>query len=488
MNYLITLKTNIFLSILALNFLFSCSSEPLEKRLRNHINFLASDALHGRETGTQYEKMATAYVKNEFKLIGLEPMGENGTFYQDYKYIAGKSLGKNNHLIIDGVELEIEKDFIPLNFSASGAVEGKLLNKGFDVYSEKSGFTVQNSNEELQKGIFLIKISTLDSNKIIRYWKYLELRDLVVTAEKQGALAVIFYSNDSALVDVKTNFKNKIPSVQIPVVFVTNNTLIRSDSTQIIHIKVEHMEHWRTGRNVVGLIDNGSENTIIIAGHHDGLGHGEYSESFSEDDTHLIHNGADDGASGISVLIEFARRVKTHNMNKNNYLFISFSGEEIGLLGSSYYTNYPTIDLKKVTCMISLDHIGRMDSIEENFILYGVGTSPGWSELLNEIKKEGNSIITYATGIGLTDYTSFYLKNIPVLGFCTNVHKDFHTPADDADKINYEGMIRIFDCITQIDSALAYSGKLEFTNTIDPHELLKYLLRHTEYSFEGTMN
>ncbi len=138
--------------------------------------------------------------------------------------------------------------------------------------------------------------------------------------------------------------------------------------------------------------------------------------------------------------------------------------------------------------MISLDHIGRMDPSENAVILYGVGTSPRWSELLDGIQADGDSMIMYESGIGLTDYTSFYIKNIPVLGFCTRVHEDFHSPSDEADRINYDGMVIIFDIITQIDASLAHTGKLEFSNTVDAHELLKFIYRYIDYSFEGTLN
>jgi Peptidase family M28 len=494
-------KYGILLTILALNILCSCDSPTLEKRLKNHVYYLASDALNGRETGTEYDKMAAAYIQHEFTKIGLKPMGENGTFYQDYTFLANKTMGKNNHLSINGEELEIEKDYFPLNFSVNSAIEGKILNKGYGLYDKETkgyglydketGLKFQNTNKSTLNSVFLIEIVKYDSINSPREWrKYHDLRDLASTAEKQGAAGVIFYSCGSSFVDSKTNFTEKIPSVNIPVVFVTNCNLIKSESTQIVSLKVENKEDRRTGRNVIGLIDNGAENTIIIAGHHDGLGNGENAGSIGTEDNKLIYYGADDGASGISVLIEFARWVKNRGLDQNNYIFISFSGEEMKLLGSIYFTNNPTIDLSNVTYMISLDHIGRMDPSEKEIIFYGVGTSPTWKKLLNGIQIEGVSKVIHESGMGLTDYTSFYIKDIPVLGFNTQVHEDFHTPSDVPEKINYSGMATIFDVLTQIDSSLKYTGKLEFSTTsdIDPHEILKYIYRYIDYSFEGSLN
>jgi len=484
-------KYFIYLPILVLNILYSCDSTTLEERLKYHVYYLASDDLNGRETGTVYEKRAAAYIENEFIEIGLMPMGENGTFYQDYTFLANKTLGKNNHLFINGGKLEIEKDYFPLHFSANGTIEGKILNKGYGVYGKDGGSTFQYKNKPLLNRVFYIKIVKSDSINSVRDWKINhDLRGLANVAEKEGAVAVIFHSCDSSLIDSEIDFTEKIPSVNIPVVFIPNCNFVRSGSTPIINLKVEHNEIRRTGRNVIGLMDNGAENTIIVAGHHDGLGNGEIPGLLDSEDNPLIYNGADDGVSGISVLIEFARWVKDRGLDQNNYLFISFSGEEMKLLGSIYYTNHPTIDLSKVTYMISLDHIGRMEPTEEAIIIYGVGTSPSWEELLNGIQINGVSMLTYDTGIGLTDYTSFYIKSIPVLGFCTRVHEDFHQPSDDADKINYDGMVKIFHILTQIDSTLANTGKLKFSTTsdIDPNELRKYIMRHIDYSFEGILN
>ncbi len=493
-------KFGILLTILALNILYSCESPTLEKRLKNHVNYLASDGLNGRETGTEYDKMAAAYIQNEFTKIGLKPLGENGSFYQDYKFLTNKTLGKNNHLSFNGEKLEIEKDYFPLNFSINSTIKGKIFNKGYGLYNKKTkgyelfeqetGLKFQNTNKPIPNSVFLIEIVKSDSMNNLREWqKYHDLRNLASTAEKLGASAIIFYSCDTFFVDNKTNFTEKIPSVNIPVVFVTHCNLIKSKPIQTISLKVENNEDRRTGRNVIGFIDNGAKNTIIVAGHHDGLGNGESDGSLSTGNNKLIFYGADDGASGISVLIEFARWVKNRGLDQNNYLFISFSGEEMKLLGSIYYINNPTIDLSKITYMISLDHIGRMDPSEKNIIVYGVGTSPTWKKLLNGIQIDGVSKVMHESGMGLTDYTSFYIKDIPVLGFNTQVHDDFHTPSDVAEKINYSGMATIFDVLTQIDSGLKHSEKLEFSTTsdIDPHEILKYIFRSIDYAFEGSL-
>ena len=180
-----------------------------------------------------------------------------------------------------------------------------------------------------------------------------------------------------------------------------------------------------------------------------------------------IHNGADDNASGVAVLLHLANKLKEKNSG-NNYLFIAFSGEEMGLLGSNYFTKNPTIDLSKGNYMINMDMVGRLKQ-DSTLAVYGVGTSP----ILKQVVKANNSkfkIIENESGVGPSDHTSFYNSNIPVLHFFTGQHEDYHKPGDDVEKLNYEGMetisAYIFDIITDLDD----NGKLPFRKTKNESE------------------
>jgi len=216
-----------------------------------------------------------------------------------------------------------------------------------------------------------------------------------------------------------------------------------------------------TGVNVVAFIDNKAENTVIIGAHYDHLGHG-IEGTLHRGEKNAIHNGADDNASGVAVMMNLASKLKGKNTN-NNYLFISFSGEEMGLLGSNYFVKNPTIDTKIVNYMINMDMVGRLNE-ERAIAVYGVGTSPKFSQVLFANNKDFK-LTEKESGVGPSDHTSFYLADMPVLHFFTGQHEDYHKPTDDADKLNYEGMADISEYIMAIITDLDNDGKLAFRKT-----------------------
>jgi len=216
-----------------------------------------------------------------------------------------------------------------------------------------------------------------------------------------------------------------------------------------------------TGVNVVAYIDNKAENTVIIGAHYDHLGHG-IEGTLHRGEKNVIHNGADDNASGVAVMMNIASKLKGKSTN-NNYLFISFSGEEMGLLGSNYWVKNPTIDTKKVNYMINMDMVGRLNK-ERAIAVYGVGTSPKFSQALFANNKDFK-LTEKESGVGPSDHTSFYLADMPVLHFFTGQHEDYHKPTDDADKLNYKGMEDVSDYIMAIIADLDNDGKLAFRKT-----------------------
>ncbi|GER58239.1 aminopeptidase [Patiriisocius marinus] len=223
-----------------------------------------------------------------------------------------------------------------------------------------------------------------------------------------------------------------------------------------------------TGVNVIGYINNNAENTVVIGAHYDHLGTGGEGSLYRDDDT-SIHNGADDNASGVAILLALAKTLKAEQSANSNYLFIAFSGEEIGLLGSNYFVKNPTIDTKKVSYMINMDMVGRLNE-EKVVAVYGVGTSPRFKQTLFANNDQGLSISEHESGVGPSDHTSFYLADIPVLHFFTGQHSDYHKPGDDSDKLNYEGMEKISAYILNIVSDLDGAGKLAFRKTKNESE------------------
>jgi Zn-dependent M28 family amino/carboxypeptidase len=214
-----------------------------------------------------------------------------------------------------------------------------------------------------------------------------------------------------------------------------------------------------TGRNVIGFIDNKMENTVIIGAHYDHLGYGD--EGSLHRGEKAIHNGADDNASGVSVMLNLADKLKNTNTN-NNYLLMAFSGEEMGLLGSNYFVKNATIDTKKVNYMINMDMVGRLK--DSMLAVYGTGTSPIWSQTINSLNSDFK-LIEKESGVGPSDHTSFYLNDIPVLHFFTGQHENYHKPSDDAELLNYDGMYQISEYIYAIISDLNDNDKLTFVKT-----------------------
>jgi glutathione peroxidase-family protein len=220
------------------------------------------------------------------------------------------------------------------------------------------------------------------------------------------------------------------------------------------------------GTNVIGFIDNKAENTIVIGAHYDHLGYGGEGSLFREKQK-AIHNGADDNASGVALMLNLASKLKNTNTS-NNYLFIAFSGEEMGLLGSNYFTKNTTIDANKINYMINMDMVGRM-KMDSTLAVYGVGTSPMFKQILTA-NNHSFKLIENESGVGPSDHTSFYLMDIPVLHFFTGQHEDYHKPGDDSEKLNYGGMNLISDYIFDIITDLDDNGKLGFRKTKNESE------------------
>ena len=220
------------------------------------------------------------------------------------------------------------------------------------------------------------------------------------------------------------------------------------------------------GRNVLGFIDNKSDQTIVIGAHYDHLGYGGEGSLFRGNEK-AIHNGADDNASGVALMLNLASKLRATNVN-NNYLFIAFSGEEMGLLGSNYFVKNATIDVAKMNYMINMDMVGKMNA-DSTLAVYGVGTSPRFKQALTA-NNQFFKLVENESGIGPSDHTSFYLGDVPVLHFFTGQHEDYHKPGDDASKLNYEGMNMISDYIFDIITDLDSNGKLSFRKTKNESE------------------
>ncbi len=211
-------------------------------------------------------------------------------------------------------------------------------------------------------------------------------------------------------------------------------------------------------------LDNGAAHTIVIGAHYDHLGLGHDRNSLEANAEGKIHNGADDNASGTAGVLELARYFAQNGVREqHNFLFLCFSGEELGLVGSKKFTENPTIDLNSVSFMINMDMIGRLNA-EKRLMVGGVGTAPDFVPTATRLAN-GLTIKQDSAGIGPSDHTSFYLKNIPVIFFFTGQHADYHKPSDDIDKVNFEGTAEVLNYALRIIDALDATPKLAFQQT-----------------------
>ena len=236
----------------------------------------------------------------------------------------------------------------------------------------------------------------------------------------------------------------------------------------------------------------GAPYTVIIGAHYDHLGYGEDGNSLYHGAEKKIHPGADDNASGTAALMELGRLLKKTKSLRTNYLFIAFSGEESGLIGSKYFTEHPSVALSKISYMVNMDMIGRLNDSTHVLTIGGYGTSPQWAALISgTLNKKIFVLNADSSGTGPSDHTSFYLKNIPVLFFFTGIHPDYHKPTDKPDKINYVGEMEVIHLIYDITQKMDGMNKPVFAKTRDKQFGVAPAFNVTlglmpDYSFSGS--
>ncbi|MBK7884701.1 MAG: M20/M25/M40 family metallo-hydrolase [Chitinophagaceae bacterium] len=429
------------------------ADKALMERIQAHVSFLADDKLEGRRTGTNGEKLAYEYISNEFSKAGLLAKGNNNSFIQQFPVYEGKQINNASHLIINDNELKLEKEYFPLAFSANNFTESATA-----LALQESG------------SVWLIDIDDkLKENKNNPHFDLAEaIKTMTDAAADKGATALIVYNTGKTEDNLKFEPKSKIELAKIPVLYLTKDAqkAYLKDKAAILDIKlkVDIGEKNRAGHNVIGYVDNNAATTIVIGGHYDHLGYGEDHNSLHTSTTPMIHNGADDNASGTAAVIELGKMLKKSKFKNNNYVLVCFSGEELGLFGSKYFIDNAGIDISTINYMINMDMIGRLNDSTHGLTIGGYGTSPVWGRVLTP-KNDYFSVKFDSSGTGPSDHSSFYRKDIPVLFFFTGTHTDYHKPSDDADKLNYDGEVKVVKYIYDIVAATNKLPKLQFTKT-----------------------
>ncbi|MDP2884855.1 MAG: M28 family peptidase [Ignavibacteria bacterium] len=474
--------------------LFAQSSpEITAAELAKHVKYLASDQLEGRKSGSKGGEAAAQYIANEFRSYGLKPIGDQGSYFQNFDFVAGVKLGESNSLTLDVTgklaPMSLDRDFRPLGFSLNESFEGPVVFVGYGIsdtakkYDDYAGVDVQG------KAVLVLR-NAPPAGAERDLGQYSSLRYKAAKARELGAKALIVVTGpeDSADTDdlIKLSYDNATGNAGLPAVNITRKAadeLLRNSGKDVkdlqqeiirtkaprslelsdvsVRLQINLIQFRQETRNVVGFLEGSDPNLnnqlIVIGAHYDHLGMGGEGSGSLKPDTAAIHHGADDNASGTSGLLELAQAFAgTKSALKRSFLFIAFTGEELGLLGSGYYVNHPLLPLDRAVAMINMDMIGRLNN--KSLIVYGVGTSPGFEELVKRHNRDSAFALKLnKDGFGPSDHASFYGKQIPVFHFFTDIHSDYHRPSDTYDKLNYSGEEQIVRYIEGIAEELSQS-------------------------------
>lgn len=430
------------------------ADKQIVQYLQQQVGYLSSEELKGRRAGDPGEILASDFIAAKFKEIGLTPKGDNESYFQHFTINDGKEISKDNDLRLNGKVLKAGVDFFPLSNSPAA-----------NINAESS----PSLNEKGQPWMVDLAEALQDNKDNPHFDVANLLTDKMIKAKEKGASAVIFFNSSSLDDKIKFDPKDRSEPAPLPAAYINNNAqkqhLADVSSSYQISAKLSISPKIRKARNVIGYLDNNAAYTIVIGAHFDHLGYGEDGNSMIRTGDLGIHNGADDNASGTSSMIELAFLLKSSKAKKYNFLFIAFSAEELGLYGSKHFVENPTVPLNSINYMINMDMVGRMNDSTKAITVGGYGTSPSWKSKIDAVKKKEFSIRVDSSGTGPSDHTSFYRKDIPVLFFFTGLHSDYHKPSDDADKINYVGMLKIILFIQQMIEADKDNEKLVFTKT-----------------------
>jgi hypothetical protein len=532
---------------------------PSVERLRAHIEYLASDKLEGRRTGSPGANLGAEYIAREFSRYGLRRSIGYDTpgmsifeadspkrYLQEFPYVAGVELGRNNELkfrlvanpLSKGVPLKEDAsftmkpgdDWMPLGLSTNGRIENApAVLVGYGITASELKYD-DYANAKAAGKIAIAFSGTPDGdNPHGQFARYKDVRWKAIAARNAGAKALIVIASESNFKDdrlSRLHYDNSGGDAGLPVVAISRqavsqllsvNSSLLADVEQRLRVNNPHPDEDQAATvpghtvlitlatdvvrrevsawNVVGILDGSDptlkSETIVIGAHYDHLGRGgEGSLAPREGD---IHHGADDNASGVAGVLELARIFAAqYPRPRRTLVFMAFSGEEEGLLGSNYYVNHPIVPLAKTVAMINMDMIGRMK--DGKLIVGGIGTSQEWRSLVDNANlgftpfiigtgtassasavravlgvydpKAGNNdkkpqfVLTLSEdGYGPSDHSSFYAKQIPVLFFWTGTHDDYHKPSDTADKINYPDEARIVGLIAKVIRDVAANDK-----------------------------
>lgn len=432
------------------------------KRMEQDLFFLSSDALKGRKPGTPEADVAREYIAGKMMAYGIEPMGENG-YFQKFPVPEYAAVDYDaTTLSVGNAQLEGHMDFYPVSISCeTGKASSKTVYVGYGITTEDGSYD-DFKGLDVNGAIAVMNVSSPDGiHPHSAYAAYHSLNERVASLVEKGAKGILLINPEGTASDTQEFFKS-INASSLPVFFVRNEKWVNKlmKRAQKTTMSVSISERFSDGYNVIGYIHNNKRKTVVLGAHYDHLGMGGENSLYKG--PAAIHNGADDNGSGTTLLLEAMRYYAQRQDTNYNYLIQFYSAEELGLIGSKYWANNPTFPLKEVEYMINSDMVGRLR--DNRLQLSGTGTAVEWDEIL-DTPIHGLDIKKDPAGVGPSDQTSFYYKDLPVLHLFTGTHDDYHKPTDDADKINYKGMAKLASLIYTITARTAYYENVTFQKT-----------------------
>lgn len=480
----------ILAGLIAISLLSSCRIENTEitkKELNDHIQYLASDSLKGRFPGTKESKIAANYIKYNFVAGGLELVGNNG--FQKFEVVTAVTAGENNVLKFGETIGGLNVDFAPFAYTQNDTVDSEVVFVGY-------GFSINNDSilwndyanvDVTGKWVLILMGDPETENTNSVFAQFAGERDKVVTAKDNGASGVLFvngpvFDKEDKLIGL--NFDKTRSNAGLPVIhikreladkFLENNTIEKLENKlnekrlpvsfstgKLLFATTDVQQKKVETQNVLAFLEGNElkDEIIVLGAHWDHLGFGGSNSGSRMPDTTAVHYGADDNASGVAGILEVAEKLAHQKDLKRSVLVIAFGAEEMGLLGSSFFTNNPLFKLNKVKAMVNLDMIGRLKD-DHSIMISGTGTSSEGEALLNSLNADSSFVISMQPeGFGPSDHASFYAKDIPVFFLSSGAHADYHTPFDHPDSINLVGAKSIAD--------YAYNLMMNLVNREEP--------------------
>ncbi len=481
--------------------------------LRTEVGFLASDDCEGRLTGSPGVARAAQYIATVFSEAGLQPLGDDDSYYQPFKFAAGvrQVPGKSRMEVLvssdekAGASCELDTDFRPLTYSGNGNAEGEVVFVGYGLVepsAEGKGYDSYAGLEVSDKIVLALRDLPEDVSPERRQELALYAGDRYKAklAADRGAKAFLMVAGpNSPHAGTLARFRESDRTASVPIIafsisggladrlLAPAGTDLKSLQTSLdggvlghsqkvtgqqVRISVELERVWNRCRNVVGVLPpvGNVDEYVVVGAHYDHIGNGEGLGSLAkEDERGDIHNGADDNASGTAVVLEVAASVAASRKGpdaarpQRGVIFAAWSGEELGLVGSSHYVRNPLVPLDKTVAYFNFDMVGRLR--DDKLIVQGVGSSPAWPEMIERHNARIGFDLTLNNDPYLpTDSTVFYTNKVPGLTLFTDLHADYNRPTDDADTLNYDGIERIARFAEQLvreaarcDSQIAYA-------------------------------